>query len=91
MNVANRDAGGDPRSPPVVSRTEAEMILRRQNNRCAVCGRRLGTYCEEVDFIVPPEEGGSLRARNMQVLCPVCHRSKVYKDLMFAKAKRGNR
>ncbi|MDK2916660.1 MAG: endonuclease [Euryarchaeota archaeon] len=76
---------------PTVHRTEAERILRRQSNRCAACGRRLGAYCEEIDYIIPLDRGGSRTARNMQVLCPPCHRIKAEKDRTLAASRRGER
>ncbi|HDR74341.1 MAG TPA: HNH endonuclease [Methanoculleus sp.] len=87
------DSGNPTRNAnsPTISRVEARKILGRQGGRCAVCGRRLGVYCEEVDFIVPLDQGGERAARNMQVLCPRCHRIKGGKDRALARNRRDER
>ncbi|MBN1193864.1 MAG: HNH endonuclease [Methanomicrobiaceae archaeon] len=88
------DSGNPNRSAnpaPIVSRVEARKILGRQGGRCAAGGRRPGVYCEEVDFIVPLDQGGERTARTMQVLCPPCHRIKAGKDRALAGNRRDER
>ena len=48
-------------------------VWRRDQGRCASCGSRENL---EYDHIVPVSRGGSNTARNVELLCEVCNRSK---------------
>ena len=48
-------------------------VWRRDQGRCASCGSREKL---EYDHIVPVSRGGSNTARNVELLCEVCNRSK---------------
>ena len=48
-------------------------VWRRDQGRCAGCGSRENL---EYDHIVPVSRGGSNTARNVELLCEVCNRSK---------------
>ena len=48
-------------------------IWKRDNGRCAVCGSQEKL---EFDHIIPLSKGGSNTARNLQLLCEKCNRSK---------------
>jgi len=48
-------------------------VWRRDQGRCARCGRREKL---EYDHIIPVAEGGGSTARNIELLCERCNRSK---------------
>ena len=48
-------------------------VWRRDEGKCAGCGSRVNL---EYDHIVPVSRGGSNTARNVELLCEVCNRSK---------------
>jgi TPR repeat protein len=48
-------------------------IWRRDGGRCVKCGSRAAL---EYDHIIPVARGGSNTARNIELLCEVCNRSK---------------
>lgn len=47
-----------------------EQVLRRSDNRCAICGRPSDL---EIAHIVPLSEGGNNSADNLLALCRSCH------------------
>jgi 5-methylcytosine-specific restriction endonuclease McrA len=49
------------------------FVWRRDNGRCAKCGSQEKL---EYDHIIPISKGGSNTARNIQLLCERCNRSK---------------
>jgi len=52
-------------------------ILRRDGNRCVVCGQgATDGVTLEIDHIVPASKGGSDEKSNLQVLCTPCNRGK---------------
>ncbi len=48
-------------------------VWRRDEGKCAGCGSRVNL---EYDHIVPVSRGGSNTARNVELLCEACNRSK---------------
>lgn len=48
-------------------------VWRRDEGKCAKCGSQKGL---EFDHIIPFSKGGSNTARNIQLLCEACNRSK---------------
>lgn len=48
-------------------------VWRRDSGKCARCGRRENL---EYDHIIPVSKGGSNTARNIELLCEICNRSK---------------
>ncbi len=48
-------------------------VWRRDQGKCAGCGSRVSL---EYDHIVPVSRGGSNTARNVELLCEACNRSK---------------
>ena len=55
---------------PESMRTE---VWRRDNGCCVTCGSRVKL---EFDHIIPVSRGGATTARNLQLLCQQCNRSK---------------
>jgi hypothetical protein len=52
-------------------------ILKRDGNRCVVCGQGASDGVSlEIDHIVPVSKGGSDEKSNLQVLCAPCNRGK---------------
>ncbi len=54
-----------------------ESVLRRDKGLCLLCqahGR--ATQADEVDHIVPLEQGGTDADANLQSVCRPCHRAK---------------
>jgi len=49
-------------------------IWRRDNGRCVICG---GAENLEYDHIIPVAKGGATAARNLQLLCRSCNRTKA--------------
>ena len=49
------------------------MVWNRDNGKCVQCGRNKNL---EFDHIIPISQGGSNTARNLQLLCEKCNRSK---------------
>jgi 5-methylcytosine-specific restriction endonuclease McrA len=49
------------------------FVWRRDQGRCVKCGSQEGL---EFDHIIPVSRGGSNTARNLQLLCENCNRSK---------------
>lgn len=56
---------------PESMRTE---VWRRDNGCCVTCGSRVNL---EFDHIIPVSKGGATTARNLQLLCQQCNRSKA--------------
>jgi 5-methylcytosine-specific restriction endonuclease McrA len=50
-----------------------EFVWRRDQGRCVKCGNNEKL---EFDYIIPVAKGGSNTARNLQLLCEPCNRSK---------------
>ena len=48
-------------------------VWRRDGGACVKCGSRQNL---EYDYIIPVAKGGSNTARNIELLCEVCNRSK---------------
>lgn len=76
VRIWRRNAKHRRRSLPIVgSHTAVEWraIIRKQHNRCALCGKEAILTC---DHIVPLAKGGSDYAVNIQGLCLHCNCSK---------------
>jgi len=58
--------------PPIPSEARRE-VWRRDQGKCAQCGSRENL---EYDHIIPLAKGGSNTARNIELLCETCNRSK---------------
>lgn len=56
-----------------ISQQVKREVWRRDKGRCADCGSRVNL---EYDHIVPFSKGGSNTARNIELLCEKCNRSK---------------
>ena len=65
--TGTRQAGADPPENVCVE------VWRRDQGKCAGCGSREKL---EYDHIVPASRGGSKTARNVELLCETCNRSK---------------
>jgi 5-methylcytosine-specific restriction endonuclease McrA len=68
-SVTNETTLSRPRIPENV-RIE---VWRRDGGKCSRCGSRENL---EYDHIVPISQGGSNTARNIELLCEKCNRSK---------------
>jgi hypothetical protein len=64
-------------TPCTLTLLQWEKILKSQNNKCAMCGKR---FCKsrkpEKDHIIPLSRGGGLTFENVQALCHSCNSSK---------------
>ena len=73
---AKYDAGGEAEklySRPRIPENVRVEVWRRDGGKCARCGSREKL---EYDHIVPISRGGSNTARNIELLCEKCNRSK---------------
>ncbi len=66
----NTESSQDRRAIPSSVRME---VWRRDGGRCVKCGSREKL---EYDHIIPISKGGSNTARNIELLCENCNRSK---------------
>jgi hypothetical protein len=64
---------GSARSRPRIPERIRIEVWRRDGGKCARCGSRENL---EYDHIVPLSQGGSNTARNIELLCEQCNRSK---------------
>ena len=56
-------------------------ILKRDGQKCQICGATSETSTLHIDHIVPVDRGGVTEERNLQVLCESCNYGK--RDLPF--------
>ncbi len=72
-----------------LSEWEKQVILERQNYRCAMCGKRLKPGVIHFDHKKPLALGGEDDISNIQALCPECHHIKTKRDRhKIVKAKK---
>jgi hypothetical protein len=69
----DEDISNNSRSVPTHVRDE---VWRRDEGKCVKCGSRENL---EFDHIIPVSKGGSNTARNIELLCEKCNRSKSAK------------
>jgi hypothetical protein len=60
-------------SREVISPEVQKFVWQRDNGRCVKCGSQERL---EFDHVIPVSKGGSNTARNLQLLCEHCNRSK---------------
>lgn len=67
---------------------DVRMLIDRQKNKCAECGRSLLITGYHVDHIMPLALGGTNWPWNLQILCPACNMEKHATDpFVFAQRK----
>jgi hypothetical protein len=71
-----------PELPPVrrqkskTWRSKAKHVLNiKQNNKCALCGKRMGEDMT-IDHIIPVSKGGSNKRENLQLVHIECNKEK---------------
>lgn len=69
---ASSDEKSGYKRPSIPEKTRIE-VWRRDEGKCVQCGSREKL---EYDHIIPISKGGSNTARNIQLLCETCNRSK---------------
>ena len=76
----NRATRGLAAGKATLTHTEWQSILTRQNNQCAICGKRMNKDIindrPERDHIIPLTRGGGLTLDNVQALCRSCNARK---------------
>ena len=60
----------------VVTLEEKEQLLKKQENRCAICGHNITLHNMHVDHIIPWDYVGDKLNNNSQGLCKDCNLSK---------------
>jgi len=66
-------------------------VLRRDNYRCSICGKRFRKAQLDVDHIIPVRLGvDPFDKRNLRVLCRSCHRAKTALDASVLKPLKGS-
>lgn len=53
-----------------------ESLSRKQNNRCAVCGKNISSRTSHLDHIIPWDYVGDNLSDNYQMLCETCNTRK---------------
>lgn len=76
LRVLDTKAGATRRVRGRAWMTTRERIAKRDRYRCGACGRPWDSQCDQVDHVVPLEQGGSNDDGNLQLLCGECHRVK---------------
>ena len=71
FELINKLPSDDKRAP--IAEEVREFVWRRDNGKCVKCGSQEKL---EFDHIIPFSKGGSDTARNIQLLCEQCNRSK---------------
>lgn len=59
--------------------TQKNQILYQQNNRCAICHKKLDPRAIEFDHKKPWASGGRTVTVNGRALCPECHKIITHK------------
>jgi len=72
---SSTDGTGSIKRPNIPERVRIE-VWRRDSGKCVKCGSREKL---EYDHIIPISKGGSNTARNIELLCEKCNRSKSNK------------
>lgn len=70
------DDSGSMSSTRLITKSVQHEVWRRDEGKCVMCGSRNKL---EFDHIIPVAKGGSNTARNVQLLCESCNRSKAAK------------
>lgn len=65
-----------------VTRNSIEMLLKTQNNQCAICFCYLDTTKMHLDHIVPLVSGGRHIISNLQWTCSQCNLTKHKKGML---------
>jgi 5-methylcytosine-specific restriction endonuclease McrA len=60
--------------------TQRQRVALAHNYQCAGCGRVWLSYRDQIDHIVPLEQGGSNDDSNLQPLCSECHETKTTRE-----------
>lgn len=61
------------RSREAIPENVRHEVWRRDEGKCVTCGSQVRL---EFDHIIPHSKGGASTARNLQLLCEICNRSK---------------
>jgi hypothetical protein len=71
-----QDSRTETNGCPPIPKSVMREVWQRDNGQCVECGRRENL---EFDHIIPFSRGGSSTARNLQLLCEACNRTKASK------------
>jgi hypothetical protein len=72
-NLTTQDSSEDGNDRKPIPAEVRREVWRRDGGVCVKCGSRVNL---EYDHIVPVSKGGSNTARNIELLCETCNRSK---------------
>jgi hypothetical protein len=72
LDQVNTEAGNSNTRPPISDEVKL-FVWQRDGGKCVKCGSQFNL---EFDHIIPFSKGGSNTARNIQLLCEQCNRSK---------------
>ena len=67
----------DPANKRCFPRSIKEKVLKKQDNKCNMCGKEICYSDCQADHIVSWSEGGMTVIENCQGLCKPCHDSKA--------------
>lgn len=65
---------GDPRKK--FDDNFRESLIQKQNNKCAVCGKKISSQNAHLDHIIPWDYVGDNLNDNYQMLCETCNTRK---------------
>ena len=74
-------------SPGKHGKSDIRKLISLQGGRCAGCGIKLKEY--HVDHIRPVSRGGSNDFYNLQILCPLCNRTKCAQNVIDWNQRNG--
>jgi|JI9StandDraft_1071089.scaffolds.fasta_scaffold05542_2 5-methylcytosine-specific restriction endonuclease McrA len=60
----------------VVEKIDREVIYRRDNGTCHICGKRVTFKTMELDHVIPLARGGNHTEDNLKTAHPTCNRRK---------------
>lgn len=77
IKVLEAKAGATPRIYGDTWGKIRQRIAKQHNYRCAQCGLIWRSHIDQIDHIIPLEQGGSNDDANLQPLCDGCHKVKT--------------
>lgn len=68
-------------------RKEKGAFARLQQGICSGCQREWPVHALEIDHIIPKSKGGRDQAKNIQLLCSHCNKTKGNRDMKYLRRR----